>query len=64
MAMRLFNLDAAVLDEAFEQLNTLLKHLVPGVISGNRSAPKARCACLSALASLPLGRGPGHYRSP
>ena len=34
MAVRLSNLDAPILDEAFEQLNALLKHVVPGVIAG------------------------------
>src|ERR1022692_3333091 len=34
MAVRLVNLDAAVLDETLEQLNALLEHVVPGVVSG------------------------------
>ena len=33
MALRLVNLDAAVLDEALEQLNALLEHVVPGVVA-------------------------------
>src|ERR1019366_3580481 len=33
MAQRLVNLDAAVLGEALEQLNSLLQHVVPGVVA-------------------------------
>src|ERR1035441_4283801 len=33
MAVRRLNLDAPILDEAIEQLNALLKHVVPGVVS-------------------------------
>jgi hypothetical protein len=33
MAVGLANLDAAVLDEALEQLNALLEHVVPGVVA-------------------------------
>src|ERR1019366_8594206 len=33
MAVRLVNLDAPVLGEALEQLNALLEHVVPGVVS-------------------------------
>src|ERR1039458_9521848 len=34
MAVWLVNLDAAVLDETLDQLNALLEHVVPGVVSG------------------------------
>src|ERR1019366_9928335 len=33
MPVRLVNLDAAVLDKALKELNALLKHVVPGVVS-------------------------------
>src|ERR1017187_1422667 len=53
MAVRLVNLDAPILDEALEQLNALLKHVVPGVI--------ARVRQLQVLTRRPLliqnGRG-------
>src|ERR1017187_5448649 len=34
MAVWLVDLDAPVLDEAFQQLNALLQHVVPGVVAG------------------------------
>ena len=46
MAVRLVNLDAAVLGEALEQLNALLEHVVPGVV--------ARVGQLQVLTRRPL----------
>src|ERR1022692_847086 len=46
MSVRLMNLDTPVLDEALEQLNALLEHVVPGVV--------ARVDQLQVLAWCPL----------
>src|ERR1019366_6221735 len=53
MAVRLVNLDAPVLHEALEQLNALLKHVVPGVV--------ARVRQLQVLTRCPLLKQNGRW---
>src|ERR1019366_4459253 len=53
MAVWLVNLDAAILDEALEQLNALLKHVVPGVV--------ARVGQLQVLTRCPLLKQDGRW---